>query len=266
MSKLKDKTHENSRQAFNNFLEENHEEESKENAIKNVSDVQENFITDNGVKSAVFLGRLDSQKERQEQSIGGATSIINLTTEELQDWHQGKMPEGWKFTGAGGAVFSGGTKKYSEELGIYYADGAEHDYQFGVFYDENSSEDNPVVYLRKTEASTYSELDTTETLKIEINKVDPSNATYEEMIALAGYIYRDDELAASEASDAVTMAREYMEIDGLEWQAGSHDYTGYYLSEVVRRNIDYPNPSNKRLAEAAENLLEYLKDYPRGSN
>ena len=145
-----------------------------------------------------------------------------------------------------------------------------YDYQFGAFYDENSSEDNPIVYLRKTATTTdalhYAEFHSSETLKIEINKVDPSNATYEEMIALACYIYRDDELAASEASDAVTMAREYMQIDGLEWQTGSHDYTGYYLPEVVRRNIDYPNPSNKRLAEAAENLLEYLKDYPRSSS
>ena len=73
MSKLKNKTHENSRQAFNNFLEENHEKESKENAIQNVSDVQENFIADNGVKSAVFLGRLDSQKNQQEENknLGG---------------------------------------------------------------------------------------------------------------------------------------------------------------------------------------------------
>ena len=86
------------------------------------------------------------------------------------------------------------------------------------------------------------------------------------MIALTGYIYRDDPKAAIEASEAVDMAREYMQADGLEWQNGTHDYTSYYLPEVVRRNKDYPNPANKALAEAAENLLEYLKDYPRGSD
>lgn len=145
---------------------------------------------------------------------------------------------------------------------MYYTDGAEHDYQFGVFYDENSPEDNPVVYLRKIEASTYRELDSTETIRVEVSKVNPSNATYEEMIALAGYMYRDDPKAAREACDAVDMARFAMEADGLDWQNGTHDYTSYYLPEVVRRYKEY----DPELSEAAESLLDYLKDYPRGSD
>ena len=140
-------------------------------------------IADNGVKSAVMMGRLSSQ----EAQSTGAMSSINLTDDELQGWHNGKLPEGWRKTNAGGVIFSGGTRKYSSELGVYYTDGADSDYQFGVFYDENSPEDNPVVYLRKTVASTYSELDSTETIKVEVSKVNPSNASYEEMIALAGY-------------------------------------------------------------------------------
>lgn len=145
---------------------------------------------------------------------------------------------------------------------MYYTDGAEHDYQFGVFYDENSPEDNPVVYLRKIEASTSSELNSSETLRIEVSKVNPSNATYEEMITLAGYIYRDDPKAAREACDAVDMARFAMEADGLDWQSGTHDYMSYYLPEVVRRYKEY----DPELSEAADMLLDYLKDYPRGSD
>ncbi|MBQ3346732.1 MAG: hypothetical protein IJG39_06535 [Synergistaceae bacterium] len=215
-----------------------------------------NAIADNGVKSAVMMGRLSSQ----EAQSTGAMSIINLTDDELQGWHNGKLPEGWRKTNAGGVIFSGGTRKYSSELGVYYTDGMEYDYQFSAFYDENSPEDNPVVYLRKTAASTYSELDSTETIKIEVSKVNPSNASYKEMIALAGYIYRDDPKAAFEACEAIDMAREAMQADGLDWQNGTHDYTSYYLPEVVRRYKEY----DPELSEAADILLEYLKDYPRG--
>ncbi|MBQ6982053.1 MAG: hypothetical protein IJQ15_06440, partial [Synergistaceae bacterium] len=111
-----------------------------------------------------------------------------------------------------------------------------------------------------TVASTYSELDSTETIKIEVSKVNPSNASYKEMIALAGYIYRDDPKAAFEACEAIDMAREAMQADGLDWQNGTHDYTSYYLPEVVRRYKEY----DPELSEAADILLEYLKDYPRG--
>ena len=72
-------------------------------------------------------------------------------------------------------------------------------------------------------------------------------------------------MGASGACDAIDMAREYMQADGLDWQNGTHDFTGYYLPEVVRRNKDYPNPSNQIIARAAEELLNYLKDYPRES-
>ena len=101
-----------------------------------------------------------------------------------------------------------------------------------------------------------------ETIKIEVSKVNPSNATYEEMIALVGYIYRDDPMGASEASFAVDMAREAMQADGLDWQNGSHDYTSYYISEFVRHYKEY----DPELSEAADILLDYLKDYPRGSD
>ncbi|MBQ7594726.1 MAG: hypothetical protein IJU48_10290 [Synergistaceae bacterium] len=219
---------------------------------------QENLSIDNNVKSSLILGRLQTQQTQ----TTGAMSTINLTDEELQGWHNGKLPEGWRQTNAGGVIFSGGTKAYNDYFNVYYTDGAEHDYQFGVFYDENSPEDNPVVYLRKIEASTYRELDSTETIRVEVNKVNPSNATYEEMIALAGYIYRDDPKAAFEACEAVDMAREAMQADGLDWQNGPHDYTSYYLPEVVRRYKEY----DPELSGAADMLLNYLKDYPRGSD
>ncbi|MBR0247479.1 MAG: hypothetical protein IJQ70_00730 [Synergistaceae bacterium] len=252
--------------SFEDILTTTHEHEDTQPVSRNTQTVNfggqvnvfmsGNAIADNGVKSAVMMGRLSSQ----EAQSTGAISIINLTDDELQGWHNAKLPEGWRQTNAGGVIFSGGTRKYSSELGVYYTDGAESDYQFGVFYDENSQEDNPVVYLRKTVASTYSELDSTETIKIEVSKVNPSNASYKEMIALAGYIYRDDPKAAFEACEAIDMAREAMQADGLDWQNGTHDYTSYYLPEVVRRYKEY----DPELSEAADILLEYLKDYPRG--
>ncbi|MBQ9628932.1 MAG: hypothetical protein IJR43_06715 [Synergistaceae bacterium] len=254
LSKFRNKAKENSRQAFNDFISKN-EDGNKEQAVQVTSGESENMIADNGVKSTLLLGRLDSQNT-------GSMSTINLTDEELEGWNNGKIPEGWRQTNAGGVIFSGGTRAYDNYFNVYYTDGAEHDYQFGVFYDENSPEDNPVVYLRKIEASTSSELNGSETIRIEVSKVNPSNATYEEMIALAGYIYRDDPKAAREACDAVDMARFAMEADGLDWQNSTHDYMSYYLPEAVRRYKEY----DPELSEAAESLLEYLKDYPRGSD
>ena len=55
------------------------------------------------------------------------------------------------------------------------------------------------------------------------------------------------------------MAREAIQADGL-WQNSIHDYTSYYLPEVVRRYKEY----DPELSEAADMLLDYLKDYPRG--
>ena len=52
----------------------------------------------------------------------------------------------------------------------------------------------------------------------------------------------------------------YVEADGLDWQNGTHDYTSYYLPEVVRRNRNSTNPANQALAKTAEPLLDYLKD------
>ena len=97
-------------------------------------------------------------------------------------------------------------------------------------------------------------------MKVEVSKVNPANASYEEMIALTAYIYRDDPMGASEACEAIDTAREAMQADGLDWQNGPHDYTSYYLPEVVRRYKEY----DPELSEAADMLLDYLKDYPRG--
>ena len=134
-------------------------------------------ITDNGVKSAV-----------QEAQSTGTMTAIKLTKEEADAWDNGKTPEGLRFTNAGGVIFSGGTKKYSEELGVYYTDGA------------------------------------------------------------------------SKACEAIDTAREAMQADGLDWQNGTYDYTSYYLPEVVRRYKEH----DPELSEAADMLLDYLKDYPRG--
>lgn len=264
MAKFRNKPQENRRQAFDELITEN---ENQAQIPKPAQDVTPNATADNGIKSAVLLGQLDLQRTQQKQSTGTMTTI-KLTEGEKQLWDNNKV-EGVRFANAGGVIFSGGTKKYNAEMGIYYTADMEYDYQFGAFYDENSPEDNPIIYLRKTSYTTtslhYQEcLNNDEIIKVEVSKVDPSNATYEEMIALVGYIYRDDPLSAGEACDAIDMARTYMEIDGLDWQNGPHNYTGYYLPEVVRRNKDYANPANQALAKATEPLLEYLKDYPRG--
>ena len=147
---------------------------------------------------------------------------------------------------------------------MYYTAGSETVRQACAFYDTNSPEDSPVMYIWEYGCTPQSYGDDV-LLKIEVNKIDPSNATFEEMVALAGYIYRDDPIAAGEASEAIDMARAYMEADGLEWWQGAHNYMSYYLPEVVRHNKNYPNPANKILADAAERLLEYLENYPRGN-
>ena len=102
---------------------------------------------------------------------------------------------------------------------------------------------------------------TDEVHRIEVNKINPLTATYEEMVALVGYTYRDDPEMAMEASDALFHARDYMEHEGLD-PDGPKDYVRW-LMEVVRRNINYANPSNQKIGRAAESFLEYLKDYPR---
>lgn len=259
ISNLRNKAQSNTKQAFSELFNNSKEQTSNVTSNLQITSTttainQENLSVDNNVKSSLILGTLQTQQAQTTGSI----STINLTDEELQGWHNGKKPEGWRFTGAGGVICSGGRKAYD----VYYTADMEYDYQFGVFYDENSPEDNSVVYLRKIEASTYRDLDSTETIKIEVNKVNPSNATYEEMIALVGYIYRDDPMGASETSFAVDMAREAMQADGLDWQNGPHDYTSYYLPEVVRRYKEY----DPELSEAADIVLDYLKDYPRGSD
>ena len=103
--------------------------------------------------------------------------------------------------------------------------------------------------------------DTDEVHRIEVNKINPLAATYDEMVALVGYTYRDDPEMAMGASNALFHARDYIEHEGID-PDGPKDYVGW-LMEVVRRNIDYPNPSNQKIGRAAESLLEYLKDYPR---
>ena len=77
----------------------------------------ESAIADNGVKSAV-----------QEAQSTGTMTTIKLTKEEADAWDNGKTPEGLRFTNAGGVIFSGGTRKYDADLGVYYTDGADYDY------------------------------------------------------------------------------------------------------------------------------------------
>ena len=50
LSKFRNKAKENSRQAFNDFISEN-EDENKEQAVQVTSGESENIIADNGVKS-----------------------------------------------------------------------------------------------------------------------------------------------------------------------------------------------------------------------
>ncbi len=242
LSKLRDKARENARQSFADFID-----------------------ADNGVKSAAMMSRLSSQEAQNT----GTMTTVKLTKEEADSWKSGKLPEGLRFTNAGGVIFSGGRKAYNDYFNVYYTDGMDYDYSFAAFYDENSPEDNPVIYLTMSASGPdslhYDDfINNNEIVKVEVSRVNPANATYEEMIALAAYIYRDDPMGASEACEAIDMAREYMQADGLDWQNGTHDYTSYYLPEVVRRNRDSTNPANQALAKAAEPLLEYLKDYPRG--
>ena len=101
LSKFRNKAKENSRQAFNDFISKN-EDGNKEQAVQVTSGESENMIADNGLKSTLLLGRLETQ---QPQSTG-SMSTINLTDEELEGWNNGKVPEGWRQTDAGGVIFS----------------------------------------------------------------------------------------------------------------------------------------------------------------
>lgn len=87
LSKFRNKAKENSRQAFSDFISEN-EDRNKEQAVQVASCESENVIADNGVKSTLILGRLDSQRTKQNQN-SGSMSTINLTDEELEGWHNG---------------------------------------------------------------------------------------------------------------------------------------------------------------------------------
>ena len=262
-SKNNNSSNERKADIFQSLMNESVDDENTE--AKVYTEMNVSAVADNGVKSAVFMARqLDSQQTKST----GATTVIKLTEEEKSQWKGENFPEGIRFCNAGGVMFTGGTKTFDPQTGVFYTSGDDYDYQFAALYDENSPEDNPVIYLQMSAVTTNSPhykdfIDCSEIVKVEVNKVDPANASYEEMIALAAYIYRDDPKAAREACDAVDMARFAMEADGLDWQNGTHDYTSYYLPEVVRRNRDSTNPANQALAKAAEPLLEYLKDYPR---
>lgn len=241
-SRLRNEERENTRDAFSAFISEAGDKQAEDEAVQ--SEVISGSFADNGVKSTVMIGRLFSQKP---QHGSDATTCINLTEEDKQLWCNGG-PEGTRFVNAGGGTYKGTDWRL--------------ECQCSAHYDINSSGDAPIMYVFEYNVNDPIHNEPV-LLKIDVNKIDPSNATYEEMIALAGYIYRDDPQAASEACDAIDMARIYMKLDGKDWQNGTHDYTSYYLPEVVRRNKDYPNPANKVIAKAAESLLEYLKYWPQ---
>ena len=131
LTRFRNKARENAKQAFTDLISAD-----KEQLTKTDSPLHENITPDNGVKSAVMMGRLSSQST-------GTMTTVTLTKEEADAWDNGKCPEGLRFTNAGGVIFSGGTRKYSAELGVYYTDGMDYNYQ-----DENSPEDNPVIYLK----------------------------------------------------------------------------------------------------------------------
>lgn len=156
--------------------------------LKSDTGMNVNAIADNGVKSAVLLSRIASQKEEST----GATTVIKLTEEEKLQWKGENLPEGIRFCNAGGVMFTGGTKTFDPQTGVFYSAGDDYDYQFAALYDENSPEDNPVIYLKMSAVTADSPhykdfIDCNEIVKVEVNKVDPANASYEEMIALAAY-------------------------------------------------------------------------------
>lgn len=196
-----------------------------------------------------MLGRLTQQA----QTTGAVTHM---------DLSEG-VPEGLVKTNAGGHTYTGDGRKIATQTpqGVVYSASRDIEYKLITYYDSNSPEDEPVMYIYKKADQAQND----ELLKIEVNKINPSNASYEEMLAIAGYTYRDDPKAARDAADAIDMARDYMELDGFDAQTGFYDYTSC-LYEVIRRNKDNSNPANRILAESAKNLLEYLKDYPRGSD
>ena len=261
LENLRNKKNSNRENLFSDFVAE---DVSKSENQQSENLAPASTIADNGVKSALMTARLNSQTEAQKTQ---ENETFGFTAEELQTWHNGyDAPQGlrWVATGMQTEEYLGGgvTMENGVENHYYHA---RTDYNIYAYYDENSPEDAPIVYVYYNKAFETSP-DKDKIVKIDVNSVDPSNATYEEMLALVGYIYRDDVNGMSEAMEAVESANNYMEFDGLDWENGSNDYAGYYLNEVVRRNKDYHNPANQELAKAAENLLEYLKDYPRGSN
>ena len=188
-------------------------------------------------------------------NFGGRVNVFLHEVQETPPASSNVLPEGLQLVNAYGLTI----KSHNAPTGEPNHFGTIDDYRHELIplYDTNSPEDNPVMYVIDHDQLN----DTDEVHRIEVNKINPLTATYEEMVALVGYTYRDDPEMAMGASNALFHARDYIEHEGID-PDGPKDYVGW-LMEVVRRNIDYPNPSNQKIGRAAESLLEYLKDYPR---
>ena len=174
LARFRNKAGENAKQAFTDLISAD-----KEQLTRTDSPLHENITHDNGVKSAVMMGRLSSQEAQD----AGAMTVIKLTEEEKLQWKGENLPEGIRFCNAGGVMFTGGTKTFDTQTGVFYTSGDDYDYQFAALYDENSPEDNPVIYLQMSAVTTNSPhykdfIDCNEIVKVEVNKVDPANASY----------------------------------------------------------------------------------------
>ena len=199
-----------------------------------------------------------STQETSGVNFGGRVNVFLHEVQETTPSSANVLPEGLQQVNAYGLTIKGheaptGVPNHFETIDDYR-------HELIPLYDTNSPEDSPVMYVID-----HDQLNNTDEVhRIEVNKINPLTATYEEMVALVGYTYRDDPEMAIEASDALAHARDYMEHEGID-PDGPKDYV-MWLREVVRRNINYPNPSNQKIGRAAESFLEYLKDYPRGSD
>jgi hypothetical protein len=124
-----------------------------------------------------------------------------------------------------------------------------------AYYDESSTEDNPVFYVQA-----FDENKTPTAYKIELNKIDPSNATRAEMILLTSYMLKDAEpetaslLSAGMENDFLAAAYE----SGVSAVYANYEQTTTY-SEAIHQKIDYGSIMGKLADEYLNSPYEVFR-------
>jgi hypothetical protein len=214
--------------------------------MPNASQIYVYDTKDNNINTLIFLAELTGQQSAQsinvspkEQYLAANPGSAMYETEFRNlDWHN---DEGFfnMLGGFGGSSATGFVK------------GIE------AYYDESFTEDNPVFYVQ-----TFDENMTPTAYKIELNKIDPSNATRAEMILLTSYMLKDAEpksaflLSTGMEKDFLAAAYE----SGVSTiYANSYDGQSVTYSEMLSQKIDYKSIMGKLASEYLKSPYEVFQ-------